>query len=474
MEAWNKLAQMSPEAVRGIQDKYFKELVQKEIPGHPYYRDKLASEGIDISSIKGLDDLKRLPFTEKEDIMPPGELMHPWKFVLEAPSEDECSKGGLLSRLFKKKGSGTGKAEYGLYQLFYTAGRTAEKPVSLVFTGRDIDNLQKIGLRSFEMWGFDRDYNVINAFSYFPHVSFWQQFYTTTHLQSTAIQTGGSRVLGTQRLAGILRNTGARVLMTFPGYADYLFQVLEVAGVSLPGLEAVVLGMEDASPELIDRIKAGMEKAGAADTRVYRSYFVSEAKAGWPECSPGCGYHVIPDHALVEIVDPQTGEPRGEGEPGEIVVTNLDARGTLLLRFKTGDLAQGGITYEPCPGCGRAFPRLLGNIDRKSNYCEVNTGEDKKTLDFNRFRRKLFEYPWLKQWYLEINEGASGDELKLVIFAPEAGGQEDLTGKLARKMEQDTGIPIRVESSTLEEIINRQGMERRITEKRLFDLRENR
>ena len=72
----------------------------------------------------------------------------------------------------------------------------------------------------------------------------------------------------------------------------------------------------------------------------------------------------IPISGIIEIVDPKTGEPVGEGQPGEIVFTPLDARGTVVLRYRTGDLIEGGLVYEPCPHCGRHLPRLVGRISR--------------------------------------------------------------------------------------------------------------
>jgi len=466
---------MKPQEIKNLQEKKLKEMFQKEIPRHPYYREMLEAKGINASEMSGSGDLRQIPFTVKEDILPPDDRMHPWKFVLEAPSEEEQpkQKGGLLSKLLKKGEKEGGADEYRLSQLFYTSSRTGGKPVPLVFTIRDIENLKEAGNRSFNMWGFSRDDSVVNAFSFVPNISFWQQFHATMELGATALQTGGGRVIGAERIVTVMQNLEAQVLMTFPGYADFLMQSLVFFNVKVPELEAIVVGMEDAPQVLLDRISKNMEKAGAKDSRVYRTYFLSEAKVGWPECSPGNGYHVHPDHALVEIVDPETGEPKGEKEPGEIVVTNLDARGTVLLRFKSGDIATGGITYEPCPACGRAFPRILGDIDKKHYYYELNTSEGKKNLDFNNIRRKLFAYKELSQWYLEIKNEDGGDKLNLKIFPAQGAGENGLEEKLKSDLSGETGIPVDVENTSIEDTLNRIGMEKGITEKRIFDLREN-
>ena len=110
-----------------------------------------------------------------------------------------------------------------------------------------------------------------------------------------------------------------------------------------------------------------------------RTYGFTEAKLAWSECpfnedAGSAGYHIHPDLALVEIVDPETGEPRGEGEPGEIVFTPLDARGSVVLRYRTGDCIDGGLdATSPCPFCGRVVPRLVGRYLAHSEVRECTS-----------------------------------------------------------------------------------------------------
>ena len=84
------------------------------------------------------------------------------------------------------------------------------------------------------------------------------------------------------------------------------------------------------------------------------TYGFTEAKMAWCEClfpvgSEPSGYHLYPDLGIVEVIDPETGALKDDGQPGEIVFTSLDARGSCVLRYRTGDLIEGGLTYEPCP-----------------------------------------------------------------------------------------------------------------------------
>ena len=73
------------------------------------------------------------------------------------------------------------------------------------------------------------------------------------------------------------------------------------------------------------------------------------------------GAHVNEDHFLVEIIDPQTGEPLPDGEVGELVFTTLTKEALPLLRYRTGDLAS--LDAEPC-ACGRTFARMSRVVGR--------------------------------------------------------------------------------------------------------------
>src|SRR5690606_23306282 len=130
----------------------------------------------------------------------------------------------------------------------------------------------------------------------------------------------------------------------------------------------------------------------------------------WTECMPPegeetTGFHTYPDMVFLEVIDPETGDRVPDGQPGEIVCTPLDARGTVVIRYRTGDLIEGGITYEPCPHCGRTCPRLLGKISRVSDIRELNVNKLKGTLvDFNALENLLDDTDGLGTWQIELRK----------------------------------------------------------------------
>jgi len=87
---------------------------------------------------------------------------------------------------------------------------------------------------------------------------------------------------------------------------------------------------------------------------VFDAYGLTEAPVG-VECSRHNGYHYWEDAIILEVIDPDTGEPLPEGEVGEIVVTNLLRTAMPIIRYRTKDL--GYITHEKC-SCGYNIPRV--------------------------------------------------------------------------------------------------------------------
>jgi phenylacetate-coenzyme A ligase PaaK-like adenylate-forming protein len=221
---------------------------------------------------------------------------------------------------------------------------------------------------------------------------------------------------------------------------------------------------------------------GATHIDVLRTYGFTEAKLAWAECpfhedAGSAGYHVHPDLALIEIVDPKTGEPRAEGEPGEIVFTPLNARGSVVLRYRTGDCIDGGLFYEPCPFCGSTVPRLVGEISRNSEVREMRLEKLKGTLvDFNHLEHVLDNAEHVGTWQLEIrkvhNDPLELDELILHVEKSDDTNDDRLRIALNARFASDTEFhPNRIEFHSTEEMRCIQGVGTQLKEQRVVDHR---
>jgi phenylacetate-coenzyme A ligase PaaK-like adenylate-forming protein len=179
----------------------------------------------------------------------------------------------------------------------------------------------------------------------------------------------------------------------------------------------------------------------------------------------------------MEVVDPQTGRPLPPGQPGELAFTPLAARGSVVLRYRTGDYIDGGLTYEPCPYCGRSAPRLVGNISRRSEVKEMNLDKIKGTLvDFNELEHVLDDSPHIGSWQIELRK-THDDPLELdelILHVQKLNGTDDeivsrdLSQRCVAQLELS---PNRILFHSAEEMRRLQGVGTLLKEQKLVDNR---
>jgi phenylacetate-CoA ligase len=161
----------------------------------------------------------------------------------------------------------------------------------------------------------------------------------------------------TARQALLLHDLGAQVLIATPSYALVIAQAVADAGID-PASLRLELGLFGGEA-WTEGLRAQIERA-LPGLRAVNFYGLSEM------CGPGVaaecleardGLHVHEDHFLVEVIEPESGEPVEEGVEGELVFTTLAKEAMPLLRYRTGDV--GSVTTEPC-ACGRTTARIRG------------------------------------------------------------------------------------------------------------------
>ncbi len=208
----------------------------------------------------------------------------------------------------------------------------------------------------------------------------------------------------------MIERTRPDVLIGMPTFIYHVLQQAVAEKRDWPDIKRIVLGGEKVPPGLRGKLRALCSQLGSLGVHVISTYGFTEAKMAFPECPTmphegASGFHLYPDLALVEIVNPKTGDPVPPGEPGEIVFTPLDARGTVVLRYRTGDIAEGGLTWEACPHCGRRCPRLVGPISRVSERRMLNLDKLKGTLvDFNVLEHLLDDQRGIAAWQIELRK----------------------------------------------------------------------
>ncbi len=476
-----------PEAtVRRLQAEKLRRYLREEVlPSSAHYRTLFQEHGLTAESIRSLDDLAKVPFTSKADLLNTAD--HPQRARDFLLTPDPCALARRPSTVLRALVRGRSRvqqeleSEYRPILLTTTTGRSAE-PVPFLFTHHDLANLASAGRRLFEVCGARREMKLLNMFPYAPHLAFWQTHYGGEAFGVFVASTGGGKVLGTEGQLRFIRKIQPDVIIGMPTFVYHVLHEAAETGVRCEALKRLVLGGEKVPDGMRHKLLGLAAELGAREVDVVATYGLTEARLAFAECprpleQPSCGYHLYPDLAVVEIIDPITGAVQPPGAPGEIVFTPLDGRGTVVLRYRTGDYLDGGLTYSPCPGCGRIVPRLVGNISRRTEIREMHVDKLKGTLvDFNDLEHLLDDCPHVGAWQIELRK-RHDDPLELdeiILHVTRRGGlpRAQLVHELNQRFAARAEIqPNRVEFHTPEKMRSLQGVGSELKERKLVDHR---
>ena len=467
---WKKLSYLSPKKLENIQNKKLRYFIRYKIPFSPYYAKLFKENKIKFSDIKTIDDLKKIPFTTKKDIAPTDKEKNHINFVLQPDKElikRYSSKLDLLKYSLNKTSVFN---EFNPVHVHFTTGRTANA-VPFLYTKYDLEKLREAGRRMMNLLNINKDDRLVNVFPYAPHLAFWATFFAAEAAGIFAVHTGGGKILGTGKIIKTIESTKATLLASIPGYAYHMLREAKNKKANFSNVKKVFFGGERVSLGLRDKIKSMLTSLGSKNPEVFATYAFTEGKVAWVECHEQSGYHLYPDMEFIEIID-KNNESVGENEKGEIVYTALDFRGSVVLRYKTGDI--GSITYEKC-SCGRTVPRLSSVIERSSEIKEFNLTKVKGTLvNLNTFF-ELLNIKEIEEWQVEIrkknNDPYDLDEL-IVYIAPKKNIDFiKLKSKLKKLLKENLEITPEIIKIDLNKLLNKLGMETELKEKRIIDTR---
>jgi phenylacetate-CoA ligase len=286
-----------------------------------FYRNAFDETGVKPEDVKSLKDLHLLPFTEKQD------LRNHYPFGLFAVPKDN------VVRIHASSGT-TGKAS--------VAG----------YTKRDVDNWATMMARCLTAAGATRRDIIHVAYGYGLFTGGLGAHYGAERLGATTIpMSGGS----TRRQATLLRDFGATVLCCTPSYSLVLYEAALEAGIDFKDLP-LRIGVFGAEP-WTDSMRKDIEaKMGIKAIDIYGLSEVMGPGVAIECAEAQHGAHLMEDHFLCEIIDPDTGEVLPPGATGELVITTLTKEAQPLIRYRTRDITR--IDYTPCK-CGRTFARMF-------------------------------------------------------------------------------------------------------------------
>jgi phenylacetate-CoA ligase len=451
------------------------------LPFSAHYRALFRDLRIRPNTLRDFQTLRHLPFSTKEDL-----LKSSRDFVL-TPDERvlKLRPANILAALTRGREAVKEELEREFRPLMMTSttGRSAE-PAPFIFTGHDVKTLSVAGARVMRICGARREMRMLNMFPFAPHLAFWHTHYAGMEFGVFMVSSGGGKGLGTEGNLRFIRKIEPDVMIGMPTFVYHVLRAAVDEGMRCAKLSKIVLGGEKAPPGMRRRLRELARELGAERVDVLPTYGFTEAKMAWPQCpcedpADSSGYHLSPDLGIVEVIDPATGGQVPEGEPGEVVWTPLEARGSVVLRYRTGDIVSGGIVYGKCPHCGRNMPRLMGEISRTSEIREMRLEKLKGTLvDFNRLEHVLDDCEQVATWQLEIRK-THDDPLELdelILHVQKAGDDSDeaMRDLLYERFVAETEThPNRILFHGEAELRRMQGVGAMLKEQRVVDHRPN-
>ena len=286
----------------------------------PFYKKRFEENNLKPEDIKTLDDLRKIPFTTKQD------LRDTYPFGIASVPLEKATR-------------------------LHSSSGTTGNPTVILHTQKDLDEwanavarcLHMVGLRPSDVFQNSSGYGMFTGGLGFQYGA-----------ERLGMLTVPAAAGNTKRQIKFMTDFGTTAVHAIPSYAARIYEVMQEMGVDPrrdTKLKTLIIGAEPHSEEQRRRIEQML------GVKAYNSFGMSEMCGPGVafECTEQNGLHIWEDYYIVEIVDPETLEPVPEGEVGELVLTTINREAMPLLRYRTRDLTR--ILPGECP-CGRHHARL--------------------------------------------------------------------------------------------------------------------
>jgi phenylacetate-CoA ligase len=410
MEYWNPYTETLPqEKLASIEFSYFKNLFSYAKSHSALYRDKL--KGMDVGDIKTFDDIKKVPFTYKEELRKWQENVEPFPYggLLGVDIKDVCT--------FRQTSGTTGKPVY-VPESYESWQWRIESWCHILY-----------------MAGFRPRHRVFLPFGYNVYVAFWEAHYAAEKVGCEVIPGGA---LDTKGRVNKIIELKANAMTGTPTYCLNIAQ------------EAMNMGIDPKSLGIERILGAGEPLPEATRRRIEETYgchmfdhIGSTETCGYAGmCEAKKGLHIIEPFFLIELLDRETlSKEVAEGKQGVIVITPLGRRSFPVLRFNTMDVAIKGPSNCDCGRTSRKLMEIVGRVD-----------------DIRKIRGVLFspktieqlirsEFPDIVEFEIVVTREDIMDEITLRIEATPKLGKDDienLTKRLKERAKIKTNLTCKV------------------------------
>ncbi len=397
-----------------------------------FYKDIFDMHKIDINQIKSIDDIKRLPFTTKDDLR----KSYPYN-MFAVPLRD-------------------------IVRIHSTAGRTG-RSIAIGYTKNDIKHWSELVARVLAGAGVSDNDFVQIAFDYNMFTGAFGLHYGAEEIGASVIPSSQSANI--ERQIYIMKDYKTSVLMSTPSYALRIARNLTEMGIHPDELNLKIglFGAEAWSETTRSKIEDRLHLSA------FNIYGINEMMGPGVsvECKEKKGLHINQDHYIVEIIDPLSCETLPHGTEGEVVITTITREGFPLIRYRTGDISS--IIDEKC-SCGRTTLRMHRVSARSDDMIVIN--------GINIFPEQIFEtikkYAGIDPHFQIIVDNIDGDdfiEINIEVFENMFNDKIrkllDLKNLIISGIEREMGITAKIsliEQKTLND--DNDGRQKRVIDKR--------
>lgn len=418
MPIWNKRCEtMARTDLEQLQLERLQATVNRAYRNVRFYHRRFEELGVEPEDIQALEDIRRLPFTMKDDMR----AAYPYE-MFSVPLRE-------IVRIHSSSGT-TGRATV------------------VGYTRNDLRTWSELVARVISAAGVTKQDVVQITFGYGLFTGGFGLHYGAERVGASVIPVSAGN---TERQLEIMQDFRTTALVGTPSYALHIAEVMREMGMerSKLCLRVGLFGGEPSSEQMRRQVEERL------DILATDNYGLSEVMGPGVsgECEHQCGMHVNEDHFLVEVIDPETLEPVPYGRQGEMVLTTLTKEGIPLLRYRTRDLTT--LDPEPCR-CGRTNVRMSKVLSRTDDMLIVRG----VNVYPSQIEQILFEVEGVEPHYqIVLDRKAALDEMTILVevsrelFTDRMSRLVDLETKIKSRMHSNIGITPRlklVEPRTLE------------------------
>ncbi|MGF7185458.1 phenylacetate-CoA ligase [Desulfitispora alkaliphila] len=431
---WNERYEcMSQDELRQLQWERLQQTIERVYHNVPYYRQRMQEKGLEPGDIKSLDDLQKLPFTNKQDLRD----NYPYGMFATPMSE--------IVRIHSSSG-------------------TTGKPTVVGYTRKDISTWSELMARCISFGGGTKEDIIQVAYGYGLFTGGLGFHYGVEKLGASVIPISGGN---TKRQMMIMQDYGTTMLACTPSYALYLAEVMEEMELTKDDLK-LKCGIFGAEPWSNSMRKEIENKFGILALDIYGLSEIMGPGVAC-ECAEKDGLHIFEDHFIPEIINPETGEVMPMGSKGELVFTTITKEGLPVIRYRTRDITR--LIEEKC-NCGRThvrMERVSGRSDDmliirgvnvfpsqvESVLLEIGETEPHYLLIVDR----IGNLDILEVW-VEVSDRMLSDEVRRL---------EQLEHKISKEIETVLNINAKVKLVEPKTIERSEGKAKRVIDKRRFE-----